>query len=230
MAAQPPSSTTVAGAVYRLQMILLDHGAPSERHLLAAASLLSRSDYSDVVTERTIASLCGFPLCPNPLPPPSSDNRRGRYRISLPEHRVYDLDELGKFCSERCLIGSRAYEASLSEERSSDVSKAKAGAEEVLKLFEEKDLKGTSPLPLPLQLTIKETTADDLNSNLKGVVAVEDWIGPSDAIEGYVPKSKSQSYQDSGLSYLLLSLPVIFLHQFFHKNLLQHPSLNMLQV
>ncbi|KAF3340502.1 putative RNA polymerase II subunit B1 CTD phosphatase RPAP2 isoform X1 [Carex littledalei] len=199
MAAQPPSFTTVAGAVYRLQMILLDHGAPSERHLLAAASLLSRSDYSDVVTERTIASLCGFPLCPNPLPPPSSDNRRGRYRISLPEHRVYDLDELGKFCSERCLIGSRAYEASLSEERSSDVSTAKMGAEEVFKLFEERDLNGTSPLPLPLQLTIKETTADDLNSNLKGVVAVEDWIGPSDAIEGYVPKSKSQSYQDSGL-------------------------------
>ncbi|XP_078168450.1 putative RNA polymerase II subunit B1 CTD phosphatase RPAP2 homolog [Carex rostrata] len=196
MAAQPPSSSTVAGAVYRLQMILLDHGAPSERHLLAAASILSRSDYSDVVTERTIASLCGFPLCPNPLPPPS-DNRRGRYRISLPEHRVYDLDELGKFCSEQCLIGSRAYEASLSEERS------KAGAEEVLKLFEEKDLKGMSPLPLPLQLTIKETTADDLNSNsnLKGVgvVAVEEWIGPSDAIEGYVPKSKSQSYQDLGL-------------------------------
>ncbi|XP_078158448.1 putative RNA polymerase II subunit B1 CTD phosphatase RPAP2 homolog isoform X2 [Carex rostrata] len=192
MAAQPPSSTTVAGAVYRLQMILLDHGAPSERHLLAAASLLSRSDYSDVVTERTIASLCGFPLCPNSLPPPSSDNRRGRYRISLPEHRVYDLDELAKFCSEQCLIGSRAYEASLSEERS------KAGAEDVFKLFEEKDFKGTSPLPL--QLTIKEANADGLNSKLKGVVAVEEWIGPSDAIEGYVPKSKSQSYQDdSGL-------------------------------
>lgn len=186
-------------------MILLEQGAPSERHLLAAASLLSRSDYSDVVTERSIASLCGFPLCPRALPAQSpSLSKSGRYRISLSEHRVYDLEERSKFCSEECLIGSRAYEASLSEERSSHLDLTNARLQHIFNLFcnDDQDLKS------PLQQHTITDTSDlnlklNLNSNLKGEVPVEDWIGPPDAIEGYVPKStsksKSTSRQDSGL-------------------------------
>lgn len=182
MAAAPPS---IAAAIYRLQLFLLDHGAPSERHLLAAASLLSRPDYSDVVTERSISSLCGFPLCPHPLPPAS---RHGRYRISLSEHRVYDLDELDKFCSEQCLIASRAYEASLSEQRSFDLSKAKV--EEVLKLFEE----GEKGFGRDADLGFSELRITEKDGGMNGEVSIEEWIGPANAIEGYVPKLD----QDSG--------------------------------
>ncbi|CAN8255319.1 unnamed protein product [Cochlearia groenlandica] len=34
-----------------------------QNQLFAAGTLISRSDYEDVVTERTIGKLCGYPLC-----------------------------------------------------------------------------------------------------------------------------------------------------------------------
>ncbi|KAG0514438.1 hypothetical protein BDA96_10G191700 [Sorghum bicolor] len=64
------ASRTVASAVLRIQMALLDGAAASNEALLhaAASALLSRADYDDVVTERTIADACGNPACPDPLP------------------------------------------------------------------------------------------------------------------------------------------------------------------
>jgi RNA polymerase II-associated protein 2 len=61
---------TVASAVLRVQMALLDGAAVSSEALIhaAASALLSRADYDDVVTERTILDACGNPACPNPLP------------------------------------------------------------------------------------------------------------------------------------------------------------------
>ncbi|KAJ0079802.1 hypothetical protein Patl1_23937 [Pistacia atlantica] len=77
-------------AVHKLQLSLLD-GVSTEHQLYTAGSLLSKSDYNDVVTERTIANLCGYPLCSNPLPPSDSRQHKGRYRISLKEHKVRGL-------------------------------------------------------------------------------------------------------------------------------------------
>jgi hypothetical protein len=50
----PSASMSVARVMYRLQMILLEHDAPSERHLLAVVALRSCSDYLDVITEHMI--------------------------------------------------------------------------------------------------------------------------------------------------------------------------------
>jgi Rtr1/RPAP2 family len=195
---QPQPPTPPTSAVYRLQMILLEHGAPSERHLLAAAALLSRSDYSDVVVERSIASLCGFPLCPNPLELSQSSKSKSsksaqsaRFHISLSEHRVYDLEERAKFCSDRCLIHSRAYQAALPDERERPLSACSAArAQHLLNSFftptaEKLNLNTSSP---PLQL--KQSQSEDLKGDL---AEFEAWIGPLDAIEGYVPKSTSKS-------------------------------------
>ena len=110
---------TVASAVLRVQMALLDGAAVSSEALIhaAASALLSSADYDDVVTERTISDACGNPACPNPLPSSSAAATGPRFHIALSEHRVYDLEEARKFCSERCLVASKALAASLPHDR-----------------------------------------------------------------------------------------------------------------
>ncbi|KAJ3676050.1 hypothetical protein LUZ60_003462 [Juncus effusus] len=185
-----PTTKTIGDAVLRLQTILLDHGAPSESHLISAACLLSRPDYSDVVTERNISSLCGFPLCSNTLSPSSHKTQQARYRISLSQHKVYDLEERNKFCSEKCLVSSKAYELSLSEKRSFDLSNNKIDS--VLKLFEEG---GKEELGLGFEKIgdlgkkkKKEVRIVEKEGGINGEMDVDEWIGSAKAIEGYEPK------------------------------------------
>jgi RNA polymerase II-associated protein 2 len=91
-------------------MALLDGAAACNEAVLhvSAYAILSRADYDDVVTERTIADACGNPACAtSPLPPSAAAGPR--FRIALSEHRVYDLEEARRFCSGRCLVASKAY-------------------------------------------------------------------------------------------------------------------------
>ncbi|GJM94512.1 hypothetical protein PR202_ga11160 [Eleusine coracana subsp. coracana] len=185
---------TVSWAVLRVQTALLDGRAANNEPLLhaAARSLLSRSDYDDVVTERTISDECGYPACPNPLPPPAPGGGKAaapRFHISLREHRVYDLEEARKFCSERCLVTSAAFAASLPPERPFGVPPDRLDA--MVALVES----GGGPgLGFPaaedgkkegkaMKVEIKEKEVAGA-----GEVTIQDWIGPSDAIEGYVPR------------------------------------------
>ncbi|EOY34547.1 F2P16.20-like protein isoform 3, partial [Theobroma cacao] len=172
-------SISVSEAVHKIQLHLLD-GIRDEKQLLASGSLISRSDYEDVVTERTISNTCGYPLCANPLP--SEPRRKGRYRISLKEHKVYDLQETYMFCSTNCLINSRAFAGSLQEERCSVLNHAKLN--DILSLFgdldlDDNDLGKNGDLGFS-NLRIKENEevkAEDVSL-----------AGPSNAIEGYVPQ------------------------------------------
>lgn len=175
-------TATVADAVHKLQLALLD-GVQDEAQLFAAGSLMSRSDYEDVVMERSIANACGYPLCPNALP--SERSRKGHYRIALKEHKVYDLHETYMYCSSACLINSRAFAGSLQDERCMVMNPAKLN--DILRMFknlgvetEEEVDKSADQLS---KLKIQEKT--DIKG---GEVAVDDWIGPSHAIEGYVPQ------------------------------------------
>lgn len=175
---------TVKAAVQKLQLYLLD-GIQDEDKLFAAGSVMSQSDYHDVVIERSISNVCGYPLCGNTLP--SERPRKGRYRISLKEHKVYDLQETYMYCSTNCVVNSQAFVASLEEERSSDLKPAKLN--EVLRLFSGRSLDDTREG----QKKGKKSVFSDLRvqekSDLKGGdVSMEEWIGPSNAIEGYVPK------------------------------------------
>nr|XP_010921352.1 putative RNA polymerase II subunit B1 CTD phosphatase RPAP2 homolog [Elaeis guineensis] len=181
--AEPPPSVTVANAIHRIQIALLDGATSSERQLFAAGALLSRPDYEDVVVERSIADHCGYPLCPNPLP--HDRPLKGRYRVSLREHKVYDLKETYKYCSPACVIASRAFAGSLSSERNSDLSASKV--EQILELFHqgaslEEVLEKDGDLGLS-KLTIREKA--DAGA---GEVSLDEWMGPCDAIEGYVPQ------------------------------------------
>ncbi|XP_052155382.1 putative RNA polymerase II subunit B1 CTD phosphatase RPAP2 homolog [Oryza glaberrima] len=189
--------TTVASAVHRVQMALYDGAAASREPLLrAAASLLSGPDYADVVTERSIADACGYPACPNPLP---SEDARGkaapRFRISLREHRVYDLEEARKFCSERCLVASAAFGASLPPDRPFGVSPDRLDA--LVALFEGGGGGGgDGGLALGFGASgdgkeVEEGRKVEIMEKEAagtGEVTLQEWIGPSDAIEGYVPR------------------------------------------
>ncbi|XP_056165764.1 putative RNA polymerase II subunit B1 CTD phosphatase RPAP2 homolog isoform X2 [Syzygium oleosum] len=180
---------SVHDAAYKLQHYLLE-GIGGEAQLLAAGSILSRRDYEDVVAERSIAGLCGYPPCAKPLP--SDRSRKGRYRISLKEHKVYDLHETYMYCSTGCVVNSRAFAGSLPPERCAVMDLLKM--QEVLRVFGDKGLgseeeaegrvDGVGELGMS-GLKIKE------NEEIRaGEVPLEEWVGPSDAIEGYVPQRR----------------------------------------
>ncbi|KAH0733349.1 hypothetical protein KY289_004537 [Solanum tuberosum] len=177
-------AVAVKDVVHKLQLCLLE-GIKDENQLIAAGSLLSRSDYQDVVTERSIANMCGYPLCSNSLP--SERSRKGHYRISLKEHKVYDLHETYMYCSTNCVVNSGAFAGSLQDERSSTLNPAKLN--QVLNLFKglhlhsPEDVKENGDLGSS-KLKIQEKA--DVKGG--GEVSLEEWMGPSNAIEGYVPQ------------------------------------------
>ncbi|GMI88900.1 hypothetical protein HRI_002559300 [Hibiscus trionum] len=172
-------SISVSEAVHKIQLHLLD-GIQGENQLFSSGSLISRSDYEDVVTERSISNSCGYPLCPNLLP--SEPRRRGRYRISLKEHRVYDLQETSRFCSADCLINSRAFAGSLQEERCSVLNHAKINA--ILSLFDDVDF-SDKVLGKNGNLGFSNLRIKENEETKAGEVSL---VGPSNAIEGYVPQ------------------------------------------
>ncbi|KAI3885889.1 hypothetical protein MKW92_018359 [Papaver armeniacum] len=88
-------------AVHKLQLALLE-GVRDENKLYAAGSFISKRDYEDV------------PLCKKSLP--LERPRKGRYRISLREHKVYDLQETYMYCSSECVVNSLAFWGSLQDE------------------------------------------------------------------------------------------------------------------
>ncbi|KAL6139119.1 hypothetical protein ACLB2K_064396 [Fragaria x ananassa] len=169
-------SKSVNDAVYKLQLALLD-GVKTLDRIYLAGSIISRSDYTDVVTERSIADLCGYPLCSNPLPPEASRTRKGHYRISLKEHKVYDLRETKLYCSSKCVIDSKAFAQGLSEERCDVLDLGKV--ERVLREFgEEKKEIG--------DLGLSGLKIEEKSGTFSGKV---EEFGPSNAIEGYVPRT-----------------------------------------
>lgn len=176
-------AVTVKDAVHKLQLCLLE-GIEDENQLIAAGSLLSRSDYQDVVTERSIANMCGYPLCSNCLP--SERPRKGHYRISLKEHKVYDLHETYMYCSANCVVNSGAFAGSLQDDRSSTLNPAKLN--EVLNLFKGLHLHSTEDVKEKGNLGSSKLKIQEKLDVKGGEVSLEEWMGPSNAIEGYVPQ------------------------------------------
>ncbi|KAI3934674.1 hypothetical protein MKX01_012214 [Papaver californicum] len=177
-------------AVHKLQLALLE-GIHDENKLFAAGSLISKKDYEDVVTERSISNVCGYPLCKNSLP--LERPRKGRYRISLKEHKVYDLQETYMYCSSECVVNSLAFGGSLQDERCPVMNSSKVN--EVLNLFEDLSLEEEGLLGKKGDLGLSELRIQEkMDTKVGEGVSLDDWVGgPSNAIEGYVPKSDSSS-------------------------------------
>eukprot|EP00123_Amoebidium_parasiticum_P006761 comp17639_c0_seq1/m.17393 comp17639_c0_seq1/g.17393 ORF comp17639_c0_seq1/g.17393 comp17639_c0_seq1/m.17393 type:complete len:582 (-) comp17639_c0_seq1:503-2248(-) len=92
-----------------VQMSLLGH--VDKQQLADAAKYLRPVDYGEVVEERALSKICGYPLCGRKLP----EQKGGRYMVSLREHKVYDREVVGRFCGNGCHVASDFYASQLSE-------------------------------------------------------------------------------------------------------------------
>ncbi|XP_059474380.1 putative RNA polymerase II subunit B1 CTD phosphatase RPAP2 [Neocloeon triangulifer] len=74
----------------------------SEQILLQSVSYISQSDYEDVIVERAIIKICGYPICSSDLPPAP----KKQCHISTATNKVYDLTDRKNFCSNWCYKAS----------------------------------------------------------------------------------------------------------------------------
>ncbi|CAN0922610.1 Putative RNA polymerase II subunit B1 CTD phosphatase RPAP2 homolog [Linum grandiflorum] len=185
-------STYVAKAVYKLQLALYA-GIQTESQLIAAGSLMSQGDYADVVTERSYINHCGHPLCNNKLP--SERPRKGHYRISLKEHKVYDLHETYMYCSSTCLVNSRAFAGILQEQRSLVQSPAKLA--EILRLYDTSGLESAEAAWKNPDLGMSKLAIQEKGEIKAGEVPPVGNAGSCNAIEGYVPRRDGKSKPSS---------------------------------
>ncbi|KAJ2946719.1 hypothetical protein O0L34_g12776 [Tuta absoluta] len=61
---------------------------------------INQSHFEDVIEERSILHLCGYPICTKTLS--EKDIPKQKYRISLKTNKVYDITARKSFCSNSC--------------------------------------------------------------------------------------------------------------------------------
>ncbi|KNC80908.1 hypothetical protein SARC_06749 [Sphaeroforma arctica JP610] len=81
--------------------------------LIQATDFITPSEYADVVAERALAQVCGYPLCLNKLPKPSNREKGGRFKISMKDHRVYDMELIRQYCANDCHVASDFFSSQL---------------------------------------------------------------------------------------------------------------------
>ncbi|XP_074008822.1 putative RNA polymerase II subunit B1 CTD phosphatase RPAP2 [Numenius arquata] len=116
-------------ALYIVEQLLEEN--ITEEFLLNSGKCITPSHYKDIVDERSIIKLCGYPLCQNKL----ENVPKQKYRISTKTNRVYDITERKCFCSNFCYRASKYFEAQISkspvwmreEEKPPDIELLKEG-------------------------------------------------------------------------------------------------------
>ncbi|NXG63500.1 RPAP2 phosphatase, partial [Hemiprocne comata] len=83
----------------------------TEEFFLNSGKFITPSHYKDIIDERSIIKLCGYPLCQNKL----ENVPKQKYRISTKTNRVYDITERKCFCSNFCYRASKYFEAQISK-------------------------------------------------------------------------------------------------------------------
>ncbi|VBB29517.1 unnamed protein product, partial [Acanthocheilonema viteae] len=74
---------------------------------------LDQNSWMEVVEERYLGRMCGFPLCTNPVEVKNSQ----KYRIDLKNKKVFERSaEIDKFCCQDCFLRSVAVRAQLETE------------------------------------------------------------------------------------------------------------------
>lgn len=63
---------------------------------------LNQAHYEDIIEERSIAKLCGYPMCDKTL----NNIPKQQYVIASSLNKVYDITERKKFCSNKCYKSS----------------------------------------------------------------------------------------------------------------------------
>ncbi|XP_026970127.1 putative RNA polymerase II subunit B1 CTD phosphatase RPAP2 [Sagmatias obliquidens] len=81
----------------------------TEEFLRECGKFITPAHYSDVVDERSIIKLCGYPLCWKKL----GIVPKQKYKISTKTNKVYDITERKCFCSNFCYKASKFFEAQI---------------------------------------------------------------------------------------------------------------------
>lgn len=63
---------------------------------------INQSHFDDIIEERAIMKLCGYPLCDMEL----VDVPNKQYQISVTLNKVYDITQRKSFCSSKCYKSS----------------------------------------------------------------------------------------------------------------------------
>ncbi|XP_028284360.1 putative RNA polymerase II subunit B1 CTD phosphatase rpap2 [Parambassis ranga] len=82
----------------------------AEDFLTDCAKFITPANYKDAVEERSIAKLCGYPICPNKLGKIPTQ----QYKISTKTNKVYDITERKCYCSNFCYKASKEFELQIS--------------------------------------------------------------------------------------------------------------------
>ncbi|KAJ8734481.1 hypothetical protein PYW08_013731 [Mythimna loreyi] len=72
----------------------------TEAYFLQCLPDINQAHFDDIIEERSIIHLCGYPLCKKPLS--VKDIPKQKYRISLKTNKVYDITARKNFCSNSC--------------------------------------------------------------------------------------------------------------------------------
>ncbi|XP_049698061.2 putative RNA polymerase II subunit B1 CTD phosphatase RPAP2 [Helicoverpa armigera] len=72
----------------------------TESFLLQCLPDINQTHFDDVIEERSIIHLCGYPICQKTLS--VKDIPKQKYRISLKTNKVYDITGRKNFCSNSC--------------------------------------------------------------------------------------------------------------------------------
>ncbi|KAM4605306.1 putative RNA polymerase II subunit B1 CTD phosphatase rpap2 [Polymixia lowei] len=96
-------------ALHMVECLLEDSVA--EDFLVDCAKFIVPANYKDAIEERSIAKMCGYPVCPNKLDKIPTQ----QYKISTKTNKVYDITERKCFCSNFCYKASKQFELQISK-------------------------------------------------------------------------------------------------------------------
>ncbi|VDO35106.1 unnamed protein product [Onchocerca flexuosa] len=94
-------------------IVTLSEGVVETTTLQRMLNSLDQNSWMEVVEERYLGRMCGFPLCTNPVQVKKSQ----KYRIDLKNKKVFERSaEIDKFCCRSCFLRSAAVRAQLEAE------------------------------------------------------------------------------------------------------------------
>ncbi|GFS15205.1 RNA polymerase II subunit B1 CTD phosphatase Rpap2 [Elysia marginata] len=93
---------------FRIVNKLID-GYVAGAYLVECGRLISKEHYNDIVEERAISRLCGYPVCSNIL----GKTPNKKYHVSTKTNKVYEISERKNFCSNQCFKASRHFLAQI---------------------------------------------------------------------------------------------------------------------
>ncbi|KAL4219617.1 RNA polymerase II associated protein 2 [Mactra antiquata] len=94
---------------YRIVERLIDNPI-TEEMFCNSLQYITPSHYNDILEERAVSKLCGYPVCPNDL----GEVMKQKYLISTKTNKVYDLEARKNFCSNKCYKASQHLEKQIS--------------------------------------------------------------------------------------------------------------------